>query len=211
VTPGLCLALVLAASAASEDGLVRAVGGAEIDWGEGVIRARAGSAADYRLPSADMARPGAERRARGTALDAVRAALERLPLGQGRKLSRAEVDAAAAKIKTVTTDYQSNGGALVTVAVRFADVAGAVAANVPPRALVAPSMPLELAPRLLAGGEEATLSWVVYRMGPPPADADALAVHRDRQGRLVLPRGDRRLLEKLAGAPVVIYVQKILK
>jgi hypothetical protein len=211
VIAAVALALCLAAGSAGDEGLVRAVGAAEIDWGEGVVKARAGSAADYHLPSADMARPAAERRARSTAVEAVRAALEKLPLGEGRRLSRGELDGALAKIKTVAVDYQSNGGALVSVALRFADVGGAGTENVPARALAVGSMPLELAPRLIAGEEEVTLPWAVYRLGSPPAGADAVAVRRDRQGRLVIPRGERRLLQKLAGGPAVIYVQKILK
>jgi hypothetical protein len=209
VIHAVALALYLAVGSGAEDALVRTAGGAEIDWREGTITARGGAAADYRLPSADMARPGAERRARSSAVEVVRGALEKLPLGEGRRLSRAEVDAAVAKIKTVGVDYQSNGGALVTVAVHFADLGGAAPENVPARALVVPSMPLELAPRLIGGEEEVTLPWVVYRTGAPPGDA--VTVHRDRQGRLVLPKGERRLLQKLAGGPAMIYVQKILK
>jgi hypothetical protein len=37
---------------------------------------------------------------------------------------------------------------------------------------------------------------------------DAIAVKRDGSGRLVLPKGEAKALQKLAGAPVVIYVQK---
>jgi hypothetical protein len=39
-------------------------GGVEIDWGEGTVTAQGGAAADLRMPSAELARPGAQRRAR---------------------------------------------------------------------------------------------------------------------------------------------------
>jgi hypothetical protein len=193
--------------------LVRTVAGAEVDWAAGVIQAQGGSAADYRLPSPEIARPGAERRARAAATAELRAALQALPLTAERRLSPAAIAAAVARAHTASVEYQSNGGAVVKLALRFAEVNGAAGDEppakppLPPLALAVPAMPLELAPRVVAGESEAQLAWVVYRIGRPPGDA--LAVRRDREGRLVLPRGERSLLDKLARTPVVIYVQKI--
>jgi hypothetical protein len=209
------VAVVAGAAAADTGPLVRSAGGAEIDWAAGVIRAQAGSAADYRLPSAEIARAGAERRARAAASAELRTALQGVALGAGRRLSAAEIDAALARVRTVDVDYQSNGGAVVTMSLRFAEVTGASSeqaeAAPPRRVLSVPAMPLELAPRVAAGDDQGTLAWAVYRVGTAPADADALTVRRDRDGRLVLPRADRRLIEKLAHQPAVIYVQKIVK
>jgi hypothetical protein len=211
----LLLAPALALAAPSppppSDTLVRTVAGAEVDWAAGVIRAEAGSAADYRLPTAEIARAGAERRARATAMSELRGALQALPLGPGRRLSPAEIDAALGRSRTASVEYQSNGGAVVNLALRFAEVSGAAPPDdkPPSRALAVAAMPLELAPRVTAGEDEAPLSWVVYRLGAAPAEA--VTVRRDREGRLVLPRGERRLIEKLARAPAVIYVQKIVK
>jgi hypothetical protein len=212
----LALAGVVAGPAGAETAaLLRSVGGAEIDWAAGVVKAQAGSAADYRLPSAEIARAGAERRARAAASAELRAALQGLALGPGRRLSSADIEAALTRVRAVNVDYQSNGGAVVTMSLRFAEVTGAAveeADAVPPkRVLSVPAMPLELAPRVAAGDDQGTLAWAVYRVGPAPADAEALTVRRDRDGRLVLPRADRRLIEKLAHQPAVIYVQKIVK
>ena len=55
-----------------------------------------------------------------------------------------------------------------------------------------------------------------YRIGAPPAGTHAIAVKIDHDGRWVLHRekadkGDKDLTEKLAGAAIVIYVQKVLR
>jgi hypothetical protein len=70
------------------------------------------------------------------------------------------------------------------------------------------AMPLELAPLLVAGGKEIVVRSVRYRQGPPPVGA--IGVRRDDKGRLVLPRGSEPTIDRLAGAPVVIYLQKVL-
>src|SRR5436190_13773130 len=66
------LAASLAAAAADADDASplhdRRAGGVEIDWAEGTLTATGGAAADLRMPSADVARPGAVRRARAAAL-----------------------------------------------------------------------------------------------------------------------------------------------
>jgi hypothetical protein len=215
VVPLLGLAGPPAPPAPRSDALVRTVGGVQVDWSAGMIRAEAGSAADYRLPTPEIARAGAERRAHAAALAGLRGALRALPLGPGRKLSAAEIDAALTRARTAGVEYQSNGGAVVTLSLRFAEVSGVARAEPdakpPARALAVAAMPLELAPRVAAGESEAVLGWVVYRVGPPPSDAEVVTVQRDKEGRLILPPGERQSIEKLAGTSAVIYVQKIVK
>ena len=237
---GIALALALAVSpAAGAEGpaLTRPLaGGGEVDWASGMVSARGGAAGDYRLPSADVARLGAERRARAAARTALRAALEALPRGARAKLTSAELDRALDRARAVDVQYQSNGGVLLSLAVSFGDLvapapagparaaaaaaaAGAAApapgpappvpAVVPERALVVPSMPLELAPGLAAGEKEGQLAWAVYRTGAPPSGVKAISARRDKQGRLVLPASES--LQSLARGPAVIYVQKILR
>jgi hypothetical protein len=224
---GLAVALLLLAGAArADDKLVRALGDSEIDWGQGTISAKGGAAADLRMPTADIARPGAERRAKAAALAKLKASLEKLALHPGGKLSAAELEAALQRAHPAGVDYQSNGGVLLTMSLAFGDIvppkekapaprtpdAGAEPTRkAPEQALSVASMPFELAPRLVAGEHEAALSWAVYRTGPPPAGVDAIAVKPDAKGRLVLPRSEAKALQKLAGAPVVIYVQKAPK
>src|SRR5262245_46137586 len=85
--PGVgALALVAAAAVASAgaapgSALRETRKGVEIDWSEGTLTASGGAAADLRMPSAELARPGAVRRARSVALAKLRAALAELPLG----------------------------------------------------------------------------------------------------------------------------------
>ncbi len=95
--------------------------GVTIDWTAGTLGASGGAAADLRMPSVDLARPGALRRARATALARLRAALESLPLGSGRKLDAPRVERALGRARTADVQYQSNGGAVVRLEVSFAD------------------------------------------------------------------------------------------
>ena len=217
--------LLLSGPARADDKLVRPLGDSEIDWGAGTITAKGGAAADLRMPTADIARPGAERRARAAALVKLKASLQALPLHPGAKLSAAELEAALGRAHPASVDYQSNGGVLLTMSLAFGDIvppkekapppspdAGVEPARkAPEQALAVASMPFALAPRVVAGEREAALSWAVYRTGAPPAGVDAIAVKADAKGRLVLPRGEAKALQKLAGAPVVIYVQKAPK
>jgi hypothetical protein len=215
---------LLAGLARADDKLVRSVGETEVDWGAGTISARGGAAADIRMPSADVARPGAERRARAAAVAKLRAALA--ALRPGGKLSEKELEAALGRAHPAGVDYQSNGGVLLTMSLAFGDIvpprevtvkaqvpdAGAEPTRkAPEQALAVASMPFELAPRLVAGEKEAALSWAIYRTGAPPAGVDAITVKRDKDGRLVLPKAEAKSLQKLAGAPVVIYLQKVPK
>jgi hypothetical protein len=224
----LAVALALAAAPAWSDGpsLVRSVGDAEVDWSAGTITARGGAAADFRMPSADVARPGAERRARAAAAAKLKAALEALPLGTGHKLSAAERETAVGRARAAGVEYQSNGGVLLSLSLSFSDVfagkekapdkerapdAGVEAGKAPEQALSVASMPFELAPRLVAGERDGALSFAVYRIGSPPSGVAAIPVHRDHNGRLVLPKAEATTLQKLSGAPAVIYVQKAPK
>jgi hypothetical protein len=226
VGKGLAVALLLLSlPVRADDKLVRPLGDSEIDWGAGTITAKGGAAADLRMPTADIARPGAERRAKAAALAKLKASLQALPLHPGGKLSAAELEAALGRAHPASVDYQSNGGVLLSMSLAFGDIVSpkektppkAPDAGVEPtrkapeQALSVASMPFELAPRVVAGEHEAALSWAVYRTGAPPAGVDAIAVKPDAKGRLVLPRAEAKALQKLAGAPVVIYVQKAPK
>jgi hypothetical protein len=122
--------------------------GVEIDWAEGTLTAPAGSAADLRMPSADVARAGAVRRAEAAARVLLGRALAELPLGGGRKLATAEVARAVGRARASRTEYQTNGGALVWLTVRFGDWSEAAPEGpASPAAVVAvPAMHLGAAP-----------------------------------------------------------------
>src|SRR5262245_35533129 len=114
--------LVAGAARADRDGpLKQTLAGAAVDWEAGTIVASAGAAADLRMPSVDLSRPGAQRRAQAAAAAKLRAALAGLPLGSGNKLSNAEIDRAVGRARPVDVQYQSNGGAIVRSELRFGD------------------------------------------------------------------------------------------
>jgi hypothetical protein len=193
--------------------------GVSIDWSEGELAATGGAAADLRMPSADVARPGAVRRARAAALAKLRAALEELPLGGGRKLAAAAIDRALAQARTAGVTYQSNGGALVDVTLRFTDwietpPAAADAGAPPPvepapvAVLSVPAMPLAAAPLVKLHGGEVAAGAARYRLGPAPASAKALAARVDKAGRLTVD-GGTELGQKLARGVVLIYVGRV--
>src|SRR5262245_45517312 len=73
------VAIGLAAGAAhadrAGDALKQTLAGAAVDWEAGTIAATAGAAADLRMPSVDLSRPGAQRRAQAAAVAKLRAAL----------------------------------------------------------------------------------------------------------------------------------------
>ena len=188
-------------------------GAAAIDWAAGTLQAQSGAAADLRMPSADLARPGAERRARAAALDKLRTALTTLPLGSDRTLTAAAIERALGRVRTVAVDYQSNGGVLVRLEVRFSDwlASPPVAAAEPAEPVVTIAVPtahLGAAPVAKVGKEEVTLGAALYRVGSPPAAARAISGRSDRAGRLSVA-GDAALAQKLAGAVVLIYVERI--
>jgi hypothetical protein len=183
-------------------------GGVAIDWQAGTLAATAGAAADLRMPSVDLARPGAERRAHAAALAKLKGALAALPLGGGRTLDTAAIDRALGRARAVDTQYQSNGGAVVRLEVRFADwIEQSAPAAV---TLSAAAMPLGAAPAARVGGREISLGAATFRLGAAPPGSHVVAARADRAGRLVID-GGAELAAKLAGAAALIYVQKVQK
>ncbi|MES1204939.1 MAG: hypothetical protein ABUS79_03290, partial [Pseudomonadota bacterium] len=77
---------ICAAAGRSGDSFVEEKAGATIDWRRGVVAATGGAAPDHRMPSAEVARPGAERRAQAAARARLAEVLRALPLGVGRRL-----------------------------------------------------------------------------------------------------------------------------
>jgi len=201
------VALSGAALADKASPLVDARDGVVVDWEAGTVTATGGAAADLRMPSADLARPGAERRARTAALARLDKALAELPLGEGRKLAREDVQRAIARARTVGVEYQSNGGAVVRLQVGFGDWLAAAPADGP--ALAVAEMRLAAAPKLKVGKQEITVGTARYRLGHAPADTAAIAAKVDRHGPLAVVNATDST-EKLAGAAIVIYVRKVL-
>ncbi len=241
VAGGLAAATVLVAApararAATPPALEETRGPVSIDWAEGTVTARGGAAADLRMPSADLARPGAERRARAVAAARLKDALAGLPLGPGRALSVEAVEQALGHAQVVDVEYQSNGGAVVRLRARFGDWLAAEPPSGPAlsvsEARLAAAPALRMAPGKSGGRSagkkgskegreddddaEIVTGAARYRIGAPPAGTRAIAVRIDHEGRWLLHREkgekvDKDLAEKLAGAAIVIYVQKVLR
>jgi hypothetical protein len=178
--------------------------GVAIDWEAGTLSVSAGAAADLRMPSVDLARPGALRRANAAAAAKLRAALVDLPLGDGRKLAGAEVDRAVGRARTTDIQYQSNGGAIVRVELKFGDW---LETPSPPvvATLAVPSIRFGASPMAKIGGQEVRVGAAVYRLG---TDKSAVGAQVDKAGRLVVA-GDPQLRDKLARGLAVIYVHKL--
>jgi hypothetical protein len=194
--------------AAPPGALQESRGGVSIDWQIGTLGAAGGAAADLRMPSVDLARPGAERRAHAAALAKLRAALATLPLGGGRTLGAPEIERVVGRARTVDTQYQSNGGAVTRLEVRFADW---IEQKEPPTVtLTAPAMRLVAAPVATVAGREIRVGAATFRLGPAPAGSNAVAARVDRAGRLVVDAGGD-LATKLAGGIALIYLQKVQK
>jgi hypothetical protein len=212
----LALALLSPArvSARDADPLTATQGGVTVDWQSGTLVAGGGAAADVRMPSVDLARPGAERRARAVAEAKLRSALAALPLGGGQTLKPAEIDRALARARTVDLQYQSNGGAVVRLQVpfgawlEFAAPDGKTASPEPIATLAVHTMRLAAAPPAKIGGRDVRVGAATYRVGQAPAAANAVAAKVDHGDRLVLA-ADGDLAAKLARGLVVIYVQKV--
>jgi len=202
-----CAVLSGAARADKPSPLVDSRDGVTVDWSEGTITASAGAAADLTMPSADLARPGAERRARAAALARLKKALGELPLGGGHALPAAAVDQAAGRAHDLGVDYQSNGGAVVRLQAAFGDWLSAAPRTGP--ALAVAEARLAAAPTVRVGKREIAVGTARYRFGHAPAGVAAVAAKVDRDGDLVVG-GPADLAEKLAGAAIVIYVRKIL-
>jgi hypothetical protein len=199
--------------AASPAALVEHRDGVEIDWAAGTLTARGGAAADLHMPSAEIARAGSVRRAEVAARARLGRALAELPLGGDRKLPAAAAERALAHARTTATDYQSNGGALVRVTVRFEDWLEPAPAGVAPVAitLAVPAMRLAASPLAKVGDAERPLGAAVYRLGAPPEGAKAVPAKLDRAGRLVIEARHAPSAEKLAASAALIYVGKVLK
>jgi len=199
LAPILLLVLTALAQAAESAAFKRTVAGTEVDWSAGTITAQAGAAADIRMPGPNAARPGAERRARAAAEAKLLAALGELGLDKPSKDKTVQEHAAISRI-----EYQSNGGVVLWLSIRFSDLAPAKAA---PRALRIASMPFEIAPTLAIEGQDERVAIATYR---PAAECpkDALQVRRDGKGRLVMPATPRETTDSFAGSAVVIYLEK---
>jgi hypothetical protein len=193
------LLLAVSAQAKEPASFRRQLGEAEVDWSAGTLTAQAGAAAELRMPHANAARPGAERRARAAAEEKLLGALREL--GQGRNLDE---KAAVARAVVSRTEYQSNGGVVLWLTVRFSDLVAAQPASL---SLRVASMPFAFAPVVAAGGKTASLGFATYR---PAADCpkDALSARRDGHGRLVLAGAEAKPIDSLAGTAVVIYLEK---
>jgi hypothetical protein len=120
--------------------------GVEVDWSAGTITAQAGSAADIRMPGPNAARPGAERRARAAAEAEAAGGLGELGLEKPSKDKTVQERASVSRI-----EYQSNGGVVLWLSIRFSDLVPAKAA---PRALQDREHAFEIAPTLVAGDKE---------------------------------------------------------
>lgn len=221
--------LAASATARSTDVFVDERSGATVDWRRGAIVATGGAAPDHRMPSADVARPGAERRAQAAARARIAEVLRALPLGGSRRLDAAAVARAVRRARSTSVEYQSNGGALVRMEISFGDwaepppsgrapdagasasaSASAVSADAAPVPLWLPEGRLAAAPLVLVGGKEISLGGVRYAPAAGlPAGVQPVQVRADKQGRLLVDEGGRR--QELAGRPAVIYVQKILR
>ena len=182
--------------------------GADVSWDKGTLAVSAGAAADLRMPSVDLARPGAERRALAAGQAKLRAALAALPLGQGHKLTGPEIDRAVGRARSVDVQYQSNGGAVVRVELKFGDW---LDAPDPPvvLTLAVKSMRLGAAPTARVGGRDVRIGAATYVMGDA-AQKNVVDAKVDKDGRLVLA-GDAALVDKLARGAVLIYVGKVLR
>jgi hypothetical protein len=77
-----------------------------------------------RMPSPAATRPGAERRARIAAVEKLRAALRALPVRGKQGLEEKTVEAALGRASTTRIEYQSNGGVVLWVQVRFEELLG---------------------------------------------------------------------------------------
>jgi hypothetical protein len=189
------------------DALKQTIGGAAVDWEAGTIAATGGAAADLRMPSVDLSRPGAQRRAQAAAVVKLRAALAALPLGAGAKLTNAEIDRAVGRARAVDVQYQSNGGAIVRMEVRFGDWLEAPGAA-DGFAVAVPSMHLGAAPTARIGKRDVRVGAAVYRVADGKAAKNAADGKVDKDGRIVLS-GDAQLPDRLARGQVIIYVGKL--
>lgn len=216
---------------AATDPLVQEEQGAVVNWRKGVVSATAGAAPEHRMPSADVARPGAERRARAAARARIGQVLRQLPLGGGRHLDDQAITRALDRARVVDVDYQSNGGVVVTLEVPFGAWAprtisestpdGGAAqgppGSSPPPSLDRPRLVLALgegrlgaAPVIVVGGRELEPSGVRYSTGAAPSSGPRpVKARSDKKGRLTVDASVSPA--DVAGQPVLIYLQKVLR
>lgn len=207
--------LAAGAARADRDGpLKQNLAGATVDWEAGTLAASAGAAADLRMPSVDLSRPGAQRRAQAAAVAKLRAALASLPLGSGNKLTNPEIERALGRARPVDVQYQSNGGAIVRVEIRFGDWLETPNTPSNPQsknesfAVAVPSIHLGAAPTARIGKRDVRVGAAVYRITGGKVDKNVADAKVDKDGRLVLS-GDAQLPDKLARGQVMIYVGKL--
>jgi hypothetical protein len=218
---------LLAATAAAGDPFVQQDPGkgVTIDWRHGKLVARGAAAGDWRMPSAEMARAGAERRARNAGRTRMDEALRALPLGGGRHLEAPAVARAIDHARTVGLEYQSNGGVELKLEVSFGDWrepdAPAHADAGPPATAGGATAPAPLvlrmtegslgaAPILVVGGRELPLERVRYALASEvPPDAHPVKARADKQGRLVVEGAADA--PELARRDAIIYVQKVVR
>jgi len=195
----LVLLLLLAPSLANGKepaAFKRVVGGAEVDWTAGTITAQAGSAAELRMPGPGSARPGAERRARKAAEEKLRAAV-------GALAGDKNVEETVKRAMVSRIEYQSDGGVVLWLALRFSDVAPGKPATVP---LKVAAMPFEFSPAIASSGRQVRPGFATYRAAAD-CPKDAVRAHRDDGGRLTLPAAAGSV-DAFAGAGVTICIEK---
>jgi hypothetical protein len=195
-----------AARADRADALKQTLAGAAVDWEAGTITASGGAAADLRMPSVDLSRPGAQRRAHAAALAKLKAALGSLPLGSGNKLTGPEIERALGRARDVDVQYQSNGGAIVRAEIRFGDWLETPGAP-DGFAVAVASMHLGAAPTARVGKRDVRVGAAVYRVADGKGVKNVADGKVDKDGRLVLA-GDAQLPDRLARGQVIIYVAK---
>ena len=184
-----------------------------------MLIAHGGTAGDLRMPSAEIARAGAQRRASDAGRARLGEALRSLPLGGGRKLDAAAIERALQRAQPKHIEYQSNGGVLLDLELPFGawnqplpatKDAGAAASPAPVVTLRLTEGTLAADPTLVAGDTEVAFGAVRYALASElPADSHPVLVHADKKGRLV-PK-EAGAAKDLASKNAVIYVQKILR
>jgi hypothetical protein len=197
-----------AARADHADTLKQTLAGAAVDWEVGTISATGSAAADLRMPSVDISRPGAQRRAHAAAVAKLRAALTTLPLGSGNKLTGPEIERAVGRARDVDVQYQSNGGAIVRVELRFGDWLEKQPAGPDGFAVAVPAMPLSAAPTARIGKRDVRVGAAVYRVTDAKTVKNVADGKLDKDGRILLS-GDGQLPDRLARGQIIIYVAKL--
>jgi hypothetical protein len=188
----LLLSAVTAATAAAEP-VTSERDGVTVDWSTGELSTSAAAVADLHAPTVELARIGAERRARERAVAALLDAARALPVAGGKSLGdamtkddalAARVADAVARTRDVAIAYGSDGSTRATVAAPLeglrAALRGVASGGGPadgPTALVVALGDVDLdAPRLgvtlAAGAERFAGPTVFYRREPPAVAAE---------------------------------------